>query len=415
MGRAKPVLFITFTLIAIGCSGRENPLPPEAALAAAAERIGKILADEQASAAGARPLQRTDTPGNDTGVSFWFHAHPVMSALMGPNEKAAAFNNTYGVTVDPQFIGEWPTAVQKLTVNIAVGEPPDIALVKRGWLARLASSGLITPLDAIISPSLVDDLRQPVRDSLTANGRLYGFPADGFCSVLFYRKDLIEDRVPNTWESLRQEASNLKQTAPRLDAPIGYYPYLEGLWSAGGAVVRDGRCMLQEPAALATLNFLLQLREEGLTRTSLLEDPAYAMRLFETGRTAMTVGSSSHLDQAEELAFPVGVAPVPGKDGPISSLADTALVVFQRHAYPKRHAIEALLGYLSAPQAHGVDIPGSVPVRKSVDENHSALPQLETAFEHAQAPTLIPPWSNIEFELYRQLGRAFRWERPAKP
>jgi multiple sugar transport system substrate-binding protein len=415
MRRETAVLFFALPLISMGCAGRESPLPPEAALATAAERIEEILAEEQASAANARPLESTEAPGNDTAVSFWFYAHPVMSALMGPNKKTAAFNNTYGVAVDPQFVGEWPTAVQKLTVNIAVGEPPDVALVERGWLARLASSGLIMPLDAIVSPALVDDLRQPVRDSLTANGRLYGFPADGFCSVLFYRKDLVEDRVPNTWESLRQEAVSLKKTAPQLDAPMGYYPYLEGLWSAGGAVVHDGRCTLQEPPALATLSFLLQLREEGLTKTALLEDPAYAMRLFEAGRTAMTVGSSSHLEQAGKLGFPVGVAPVPGKDGPVSSLANAALVVFQRHAYPKRHAIESLLDYLSAPQIHGVDIPGSVPVRKSIDGKHPALPQLEAAFEHGQAPALIPPWSSIEFELYRQLGRAFRWERPVKP
>lgn len=407
-------------LLLTGCFGGEEPLPPHEALAKAAQRIDGILAGERARSGHRPPLEKAETPDDPRGVSLWFYTHPLASMLLSQPELSAAFAQSHpGIRFRQQFIGDWSVAIQKLTVTLAAGDLPDLALVKRSWLARLVSSGRIAPLDTLLPGSLIDDIRAPSRAALTANGRLYALPADGFCSVLYYNRQLVKDGPPRTWEELARIARQVSRPArnPREALyGIGVLPFVESLWSAGGNVCDELASGLDEAPARKALDFVLSLRREGLAYPRVWGDAESAFELFLAGRVAMTVASSRHLSRTRKAPFPVGVAPVPGEGGPISMLSDNAIVVFAKYANAKRAAIAEVLDFLTGPEMQGADALalGSVPVRVSVAKETSVPPELEEAYLHGRNTPLVGPWGAIEYELRRYLDLAYRWEPTGK-
>jgi len=409
---------LTLAVVLTGCFSGEAPLPPHEALAKAAQRIDAILAEDRATPAQAVPSARREAPDDAQAVAFWFYTHPLMSALLSRPETLARFCAAHPqVGLTRQFIGDWSVAIQKLTVSLAAGDLPDVALVKRSWLARLASSGLIAPLDALLPAALIEDLRAPARDALSVKGRLYAVPADGFCSVLFYNRDMVEAAAPRTWAELRDlaRAAGRPDENPRKAVyGVGHLPFLETLWSAGGEVCDAVASGLDEAPAREALDFILALRDEHFAYPYGLGNPDGGFGLFLAGRAAMTVASSQQVFQARRAAFPVGIAPVPGKTGPISMLSDNAIVVFAKYAGAKRSAIGAVLDFLTGPDVQGADALGlgSVPARVSVSKDLAVPEGLGAAYSHARNTPLVGPWGAIEFEVGRYLDLAYRWRPP---
>ena len=399
-----------------GCFSGPEPLPPDQALAKAAERVDAILRDTSVSDAPA-PLASPETPSNPGSVSFWFFQHPVYTRILSHPEILTPFReHNPNLKLTCQYIGEWNVAVQKLTVTVAAGDLPDIAMVKRPWLERLVHAGRIAPLDALF-PSVVDDLRKPSRDALTVDGHVYALPADGYCSVLFYNRDLVGDTAPKTWEELKQAAAKVVKLAPgqarEKIIPVGDIPFLETLWSCGGDLTRNGRSGMSAPEARDALDFLFGLRGTGYAESTVLGNSERAFGLFLAGRAAMTVASSERIPQTSACGFKVGVAPIPGKTAPLSLLSDNVIVVFNRYAEAKCAGLAAVLELVTGPvlQGDAAAALGSTPVRTATAPAVSAaLPGLDQAYQVARSTPLLPRWNEIEFETMRYLQLAYMWE-----
>jgi len=403
-----------------GCIGSPEPIPPDAALRQATQAINAILADQAKAAPG--PLQPSEATDSPSEITFWYYDHPLLSPVFSPTRGEDPFTHAHpGVRLSTQFIGNWDVAIQKLTVALAAGDVPDVALVKRSWLARLIPSGRLAPLDTVLPASVIADLREPSKQAFTVDGRLYALPADGFCSVLYVNRGLVET-VPRNWAELREAARRAAPQVGRNGCAVGNMPFLPALWSAGGYVVGEGPASgvgLDEPAARKALDFLLSLKHERLADARLLANEEAAFRAFLAGDVAMTVASSARLPQTRDLPFRVAVGPVPGEEGPVSELSDDAIVVFRRYADAKFEAISAFLDYLTGPALQGADALalGSVPVRASVAESVIVPDELAAAYGVARATPLVPAWGRIEAVLDRYLGLAYAWQGPdgAKP
>ena len=416
---ALRLVVVSLCVLVGGCFRGEPPLPPHEALARAADRINAILREERSFRQP--PASSLPPPASNPKVNFWFYAHPLISAgfLSHPDRLQTFAAEHPEVKLTHQYIGDWNVAIQKLTVCLAAGDMPDIALVKRAWLARLIPSGLIAPLDDIVPASLIEDLRAPLREAFTANARLFALPADGFCSVLYYNRTQVPEPPPADWDSLR--AAVRQATQPPASYGLGYLPFLETLWSAGGQVCDEESCKLNTPEAREALDFILSLRDEKLAHPRVM-DAVDGLDLFLAGRVAMTVASSEYLSRVQKASFPVGIGPVPGMTGPISQLSDSALVVFAKDAATKRSAIAAVLDFLTGPSFQGKEALaiGSLPVRTSIAQDlrerqspDGALTSpagFEQAFSRAKNTPLVGPWGAIEFELARHLDLAFRWK-----
>lgn len=397
------------------CGRPEPPLPPREALKQASDAITTVLAEER-QYANSDSAPHAAGPGDPESLSFWHFSHPVIApAAASLERRRRPLGNE--VALDAQFIGEWPQAVQKLSVAAATNDLPDVVLVKRPWLARLIGAGRVVPLDDLLPPALVNDLVPAVRESLTYEGRLYAWPADGFCSVLYCNAARIKT-PPRTWPEMRQTAAAV--TNPDDDPPVyglGYVPFLEALWSAGGRVCDESQCHLTDAPAMEALEFVLSLRDEGYVAPGTLAQPDRAFHLFLAGWTSMTVADSSLVSQTQALPFPVDMAPVPGKDGPVSLLSDNAIAVLVRPTGPKREALAQLLDHMTGVDAYPPEAVkrGAVPPRESALHALDTPPGIVEALRHGRNTPLIPAWSRVEFEMYQSLDRAYRWGSGAGP
>jgi len=125
------------------------------------------------------------------------------------------------------------------------------------------------------------------------------------------------------------------------------------------------------------------------------------------GKVAMTVAQSGNLARARKAPFALGIAPIPGRSGPVSKLSDSAIVVFSRYAEAKRAAIAEALAFLTGQELQGHN--GSVPIRGSLAGGSRVSPDLIHAFEHARGTPLVSAWASIEFELARYLSLAYQY------
>ena len=419
-----------------GCLGEPAPLPPDQALANAARGITRILVEDEAYAQRAAdrtaPKKSAITTSDPAEIQFWAFAHPLVSRAMtrtaAPQNAATSSIKSSSipggafmalhpeVKLHYQFIGEWDLAIQKLTVTMAAGDLPDVALLKRDWLPRLAEAGIIAPLDNIIPTSLRDDLREPVRASLSYHDLLYALPADGFCSVLFSNREWVP-QPPKNWEELHRCVTALASLNSETSAALGSLPYLEMLWSADGDVCAKGACSLNSNAAKESLDLFTTLQREKAFAQPGLISTQNGLGLLMGRHVAMTVAFSDALPQILKAPFPVTCSPIPGKHGPIARLSDNIIVVFSHHAIEKADAISKLLNYLTGSETQGMEAlkMGSVPVRNSVSTSLASAPDmtpLRDAFHSARTPPFTFSWSAIEFELNRNLDLAFRWEAP---
>lgn len=379
----------------------------------AAQRIDAILQDERArdARAGAITVEPAESAEEPNTVTAWHYTHPLLSPLVMPHRdwQAVVAKAHPGLNLRCQFIGDWSLAVQKLTVSLAAGELPDIALVQRAWLAPLIRSGRLAPLNTLVPPKFLDEFSPAVLATLSVDNQLYALPADGFCSVLYYDRNRVFP-PPATWDALRETARGLSGGAAGLHA-IGHVPFIESLWSAGGRVCDSVGSGLDARPASEALDFVLSLCREGLAHPRALGDPEMGFALFLRGDVAMTVASSDHLPRTRDAAFPIGVAPVPGRRGGVSKLSDHALVVFAKHAYGKRAAIASALDFLT-----GADVQAQCPALGSAFTRPGLAPDLDTqpglarAYACARNTPLVTSWGAVESELRRYLRLAYRWQ-----
>ncbi|HOF38619.1 MAG TPA: extracellular solute-binding protein [Candidatus Hydrogenedentes bacterium] len=388
-----------------GCLASPEPLSPDEALARAHIQITRLLQEELTRYPEAIDIEAPEAVDNPAAVTLWYPAHSIIAPALGNPEIRRAFDAAHpGIELKPQFIGDWHVAIQKLTVSIAAGGLPDIAIVERSWAARLAQAGRLMPLDGFLDVEMLDDFHPNARAAYTLQGRIWALPADGFCSVLFFNRAAVAD-PPKTWEELPVQISETK-------AVIGHLPYIEMLWSAGGRVCEHNQSGLTAPSAMRALHFLLSLRDTGQSDAQMLADPAWGFAAFMKNSAPMTAASSEWLVRTRDAAFPAGMAALPGAEGPISRVGDMAIVVFAKHAAAKHDAIVAALDWLTGPAVQGAAAAarGSMPVRQSVAETVDIPPGLRAAYTAAQAPPFAGVWSAAEYELSSNLARVWQWK-----
>lgn len=398
----RSIAFFAQVLIAAlvcGCTAENATGDPRDTLLAANDRINKLVESERA--VQQPPPPRPPLPlHSDSPLRFWYYAHPLIAEHFDGAPLAIA-----GTTVQPQFMGEWPVAVQKWMASFAADDLPDVGMVKRDLVARLYNAGRIRPLDSVLPRSLVDDLRPEVLADYTYDGHLIALPADGFCSLLYFNRRSVGAEPPKNWAFLAAYLNAHRATpSPPPPRGMGAFPFLEALWSADGDVLKNGVGALHCPEAQRALEFSIEV-----TRGSLVSE-ARAFREWTAGELAMTIASSRNLPAAAASDVDFGIAPVPGETGPISRRSNDAVVVFSRGSGASEESIAAFLDWLTGSQVMGEAAltAGSVPLRKSLLEFESRVPEIAAAYAAGRNSPLHPNWGAIEAELQIEVARAYR-------
>jgi multiple sugar transport system substrate-binding protein len=239
----------------------------------------------------------------------------------------------------------------QLTANLQAGSSTyDVIAMDVIWTAEFASAGWIIPLDSGLFP--LGDFLRPAVDTAEYNGHLWAVPYYSNAEVLYYRKDVLARAglaPPKTWAQLEEDA---KTIAPRygMQGYAGQLAPYEGLTvnfadalqSAGGSILSPaGTVTVNSPQAEQGLDFLVDgLREGWIPQASLNYEEESSWGDFESGKLLFLnnwpfiYSQASQKTAANKVYGKVGVAPLPGLDGPGSSSlggANLAVSAFSRH------------------------------------------------------------------------------------
>ncbi|MFJ2004135.1 ABC transporter substrate-binding protein [Streptomyces chartreusis] len=238
----------------------------------------------------------------------------------------------------------------------------DILNIDVSWTSEFAAHGWIRPLARDRFP--LDTFLPPVVDTATYDGQLYAVPYVTNAGLLLYRKDILaKERLdpPRTWAELEKQA---KTVAPKygLDGYAGQFLPYEGLtvnaaeavYSAGGSILGDEgeRVTVNSMAARDGIDFLARgVREGWIPKQALTYKEEESKQAFQDGRLLFLrnwpyayVGASA---AGSPVAGKIGAVPLPGPDGPGTSVLGGSNLAVSTHA---RHPDSAarLLAYLTS-------------------------------------------------------------------
>ncbi|MET8572655.1 ABC transporter substrate-binding protein [Streptomyces sp. NPDC004783] len=274
----------------------------------------------------------------------------------------------------------------------------DVLNIDVNWTSEFAAAGWIRPLPRDRFP--LDAFLPPVVATATYDGRLYAVPYVTNAGLLLYRKDVLAEEgvpPPRTWAELERYARTI---APKygLDGYAGQFLPYEGLavnaaeavYSAGGSILGDEgeRVTVDSAAAREGIGFLARgVREGWIPKDALTYKEEESKQAFQDGRLLFLrnwpyayVGASA---PGSEVAGEVGAVPLPGPDGPGTSVLGGSNLAVAAHA---RHPDSAarLIAYLTSERVQRqVLTRGALPpVRADLYED----PELVRAFPYL--PTL---------------------------
>ncbi|WBO67058.1 ABC transporter substrate-binding protein [Streptomyces camelliae] len=267
----------------------------------------------------------------------------------------------------------------------------DVLNIDVNWTSEFAAAGWIRPLPRDRFP--LKSFLPPVVDTATYDGRLYAVPYVTNAGLLLYRKDVLAEEgvpPPRTWTELERDA---KSVAPKhhLDGYAGQFLPYEGLtvnaaeavYSAGGSILGDEgtRVTVDSAAAREGIGFLARgVREGWIPKQALTWKEEESKQAFQDGKLlflrnwpyAYAVASA----KGSKVAGKIGAVPLPGPDGPGTSVLGGSNLAVNTHA---RHPDSAarLIAYLTSAQVQRqVLVRGALPpVRAALYQDPALIRQ----------------------------------------
>lgn len=328
-----------------------------------------------------------------------------------------------GIEVSVEQI-PWTAAHAKLLTAFAGDATPDVAQLGNTWVPEFVALGALTALDGRVAatPKIAEaDYFPGIWDSNVVDGRLYGIPWYVDTRLLFYRRDLLARagfrEPPTNWSEWRRAMQAVKaQVGPQRYAtllPLNEYEPLVmlALQQEQGMLRDDGRHGNFRSADFReSLGFYLGLFRDGLAPRLANTQISNVWDEFDRGYFSFYISGPWQIGEFKRR-LPADrqsiwmTAPLPGPDGPGSSVAGgSSLVVFERSE--KKDAAWKLIEYFSRPevQIRFHALTGDLPPRRS----SWASPELRgdpyaRAFaeqlERVEPAPKVPEWERLAQEM----------------
>ncbi|KOV69796.1 ABC transporter substrate-binding protein [Streptomyces sp. MMG1121] len=238
----------------------------------------------------------------------------------------------------------------------------DVLNIDVNWTSEFAAAGWIRPLPRDRFP--LGSFLPPVVNTATYDGRLYAVPYVTNAGLLLYRKDVLAKEgvpPPRTWAELERDA---KTIAPKygLGGYAGQFLPYEGLtvnaaeavYSAGGSILGDEgtRVTVDSAAAREGIGFLARgLREGWIPKAALAWKEEESKQALQDGKLLFLrnwpYAYATASARGSRVAGKIGAVPLPGPDGPGTSVLGGSNLAVNTHA---RHPDSAarLIAYLTS-------------------------------------------------------------------
>ncbi len=236
-----------------------------------------------------------------------------------------AFNEqSQTIQVNLEFV-DGGALTERMTAARAAGTAPDVYMVNYSNLATDVREGYNLPTKDLIPAEAYDDLYDNVREMVTVNGEVYGFPhLLEPAAVMYYRKDLLKDagfeNPPKTWQEHIDMAkalttNDLFGTTMTMDWSMwGWEHTTMGHWP-----LTDDWSSADIDALAPLLNYIKQLYDDESAPAQALDHYNGSASLVANDSVAIAFSGSWGIGALRndwpEMVDVIGVAAVPTEDG----------------------------------------------------------------------------------------------------
>lgn len=324
-----------------------------------------------------------------------------------------------GIRVEVQQI-PWSAAHEKLLTGYVGGSTPDVTQLGNTWISEFAAIDALEPLDPWIArtPSITDtSYFSGIWETNVVEGTTYGVPWYVDTRVLFYRRDLLaragHATMPDTWAGWRDAMEDVKRSlgenryAVFLPTNEFMQPVIFGLQNGSPLLAAHGtQGAFSEPAFREAFAFYHGLFRDALAPPIGNAEIANMYQEFARGYFAMVITGPWNLGEFERrlpdsLASAWATAPLPGPDGPGSSIAGGSSLVLMRGSKHKEAAWR-LIEFLSRPdqQLQFWRLTGDLPARTESWRDSALMADPRVAafgeqLERAVPAPRVPEWEQI--------------------
>lgn len=315
----------------------------------------------------------------------------------------------------------WEHGLEKIIIAMAAGNPPDVAELGIDWVAKFIHAGLLKEVTQETSP-----LREHYHlwESVSSDGKVYGFPWLVGTRLLFYNKELFRNAglnpnfPPRTWSELLQAARQIHQPEKgiygfSIFAGEPYSPWQEFLpfaWGNGAILSTEDphRILLDQPAVLEALSFYRQLKP-----FSLVERQGQVNTLFAEGKVGMQISGAWNLRLIPrlnpELRFQTALLPKPDKAGTAAAFAGGEVLALLKSSPHPEESLQLIRFLIEESQTmevvkhHQNVLPA---FKKSVEDPYFQSQHHPRRFLEQMATAVSPPTHPLWPELQAFITRA---------
>jgi len=281
-----------------------------------------------------------------------------------------------GVTIEVRAV-PFGNLLSTLRSQAASPSGPTIAGIYELWLPELVANGVAAPIPEELAADVTDNWPAGLVGSVSVDGTVYGYPNEVNLYALNYNTRLFAEAglegPPTTWEELEEYAAALTKKDGNVTVQQGFgiinswdsgvvHPWLSLVYSNGGALIRDGEAVLDEPAALEAAQLYERLIAAGYTDPSMATANASTtgpyLQHFANGQTAMIVMAnwwqSALRDSMGEAFDDIATAPIPvgpNGDGPHPVSYAWLTIVNANASEEQRAAAWDFLAWLNGPDS----------------------------------------------------------------
>lgn len=268
------------------------------------------------------------TPAGPTALLVWWPeplapvgdvaAAAILSAQIEAFEQAHADIMIESRLKKPKDVGGIMETL-RVASAVAPGALPDLTLLRREDLLVAVQSGLVQPLEGLVSSAILGSLYTAALELGQVNGQLYGLPYILDVNHIAYRGDFLSDEFA-LFETVLARGRRFVFAAGNLNAISGVF--LTQYLSAGGSLSDISLGEINPNALEAVLRFYEQAVAAGLVDPAVLTFASaddYVAALRDSTLDAGVVSSTVYLNLAADdpgLAF----APVPMQAGQPTTL-----------------------------------------------------------------------------------------------
>ncbi len=262
------------------------------------------------------------------GASINFLTHPVFQPLLPSLDEYEKMTGAKIVFEGMPYPGIRDKIALELSTNSSAY---DIVSMGSQWWTKSMVPGLepISKFIASSPPEALDKVNKGMLEYNKSGGDQIGWPIRSGVFILFYRKDLYEQKklsVPKTFEELRANAVALNSPPNTygfyvMGTPDGFAhdDWVNTLFCFGGRILSDDgkKCLLDSPEALAATQFWSEWMEKGLVPPGTAEhNYADLITAFQQGLTAQAIAWSPYAisvndPKTSKFSGKIGFAVVP--------------------------------------------------------------------------------------------------------